>query len=180
MQLDETTNSKTKKELQIRIIFWSKSVKRIVNRHLITFFIDKGHAQTLFEYLMKAINMHNLLTDQVLTLGRDGPNVMKALFNLFQKELLTGGHEKLIDIGSCLLHMVNNAFMKGLECMSLDVSDVLIKLFYFFHQRSERTAKFDGIQKELYRKVLGLILHTQIRWLTIGPAANRARVISSS
>ena len=132
LQLDETTNRKTKKELQIRIIFWSKSVNRILNRHLITFFIDKGNAQTLFEYLMKAINMHNFLIDQVLTLGRDGPNDMKALLNLFQKELLRGGHKKLIDIGSCLLYVVNNAFMKGLECMSLDVSDVLIKLFSFF------------------------------------------------
>ena len=100
---------------------------------------------------------------------------MKALFNLYRKEILRGSHKKLIDLGSCLLHMVNNAVMKGLECMSLDVPDVLIKLFYFLHQRLERTAQFDGIQIELYGKVLCLILHSQMRWLAIGPAANRAK-----
>ena len=44
----------------MRIILWSKSVNRILNRYLITFFIDKGDAQKIFEYLMKAINMHNI------------------------------------------------------------------------------------------------------------------------
>ena len=36
VEFDETTNSESKKELQMRIRFWSEKMKRVVERHLKT------------------------------------------------------------------------------------------------------------------------------------------------
>ncbi|KAJ8665763.1 hypothetical protein QAD02_007425 [Eretmocerus hayati] len=37
IQLDEFSNAKQRKELRIRISYWSNSQNRVVNRHLVTY-----------------------------------------------------------------------------------------------------------------------------------------------
>lgn len=87
LQYDETSNLKNKKELQIRVQYWSNTQNLVVNRHLITYFIEKADAFTLLKYLFKALDSHNLSLKKVLALSSDGPNVNKKVFRLFQEKL---------------------------------------------------------------------------------------------
>ncbi|KAJ8684031.1 hypothetical protein QAD02_019823 [Eretmocerus hayati] len=137
VQYDETSHSKHRKELQVRISFWSSSRKMIVNRHLVTYFIKRGNSDTILFYLIKAIDSHGLPMKNVIALGSDGPNVNKAVARKFNEHLKTLKLKSLIDIGTCFLHIVNNAFVKGLNSLPLDVNGFLNKLF-FFYERSDK------------------------------------------
>jgi len=56
-----------------------------------------------------------LITDnKLIVLSSDGPNVNAAMTNLVNKELTVSYLLMMVDIGSCSLHKVHNAFAKGL------------------------------------------------------------------
>lgn len=95
---DDTSNVRSKKEMQIRIRYWSHTESAIVCRHLQTYFLGSATGQILFDYLIKAIDFNNLLQKNVLTLGCDGPNVNKTVFKLFQESLKELRSKSLIDI----------------------------------------------------------------------------------
>lgn len=173
LQYDETSNVESKKELQIQVRFWSSPENMIIDRHLITYFIGKADGETIFNHLLKALDSHNLSSKNVLTLGSDGPNVNKKVLRLFQERLKELHYKPLIDLGTCQLHIVHNAFLKGLDCLSEDVSDFIIKVYYFFHHRDLRCEDFEKIQVKLKLPPHKFIKHISTRWLTVGPAAER-------
>ena len=49
----------------------------------------------------------------LLALESDGPNVSKAILKEVNKYLVEAKLPKLVDIGSCNLHVVHNGFGKG-------------------------------------------------------------------
>ena len=68
--------------------------------------------------------------DKMLTLIRDGPNVNKTIFQKMN-ELISGDHPEfkgLIDLGSCKLHTVHNAFGKGIEQYGKDIYNLCMDL----------------------------------------------------
>lgn len=85
LQFDESGNVQSKKELQIRTIFWSNVDNCVVNRYLGTYFIEKGDGHTILKYLIKALDDNGLKINKTLFLAMDGPNVNKKVFRLYQK-----------------------------------------------------------------------------------------------
>ncbi|XP_043465120.1 uncharacterized protein LOC122500314 [Leptopilina heterotoma] len=170
---DETSNVKSKKELQIRVRFWSHDENMIVCRHLETFFIGSATGEILVEQLKKALDSNNLLLKNVLALGCDGPNVNKKVMNLFQETLKKAKLKPLVNIGTCELHIVHTSFLKGCECLDVDISDFIIKVYYFFHHRDVRCETFESIQREMNLPVHVFIKHVKERWLTLGASAER-------
>lgn len=173
LQFDEFTNSKNKKELGIRVQYWSSKQDKIVNKHLLTIFIDNGKADCIFKSLLKALDNNGIALRQILSLGMDGPKVNQKVFRLFQEEKKEKKLKSLINIGSCPLHVVNNTFCKGLENLSIDVSDLIIKVYYYFKRSELRWSEFCDIQKNEKLPSHKFIKHTSTRWLTISPAAER-------
>lgn len=96
---DETTNSKSKKELQIRVRYYSENSKKVVVHHLETFFIEDGKADTIFKYIRLALDNAKLPISKMLTLGKDGPNVNKKVFRLVNEEFKLHTQKTLINIG---------------------------------------------------------------------------------
>jgi len=60
-----------------------------------------------------------------------------------------------------------------MQCLDLDISDFIIKIFYFFHNQNLRCENFEKIQYDLKLSKHTFIKHISTRWLTIGPAAER-------
>lgn len=173
LQFDETNNNKGRDELQVRLRFWPDNECRVVNRHLTTRFIDQKDAKTIFNHILGALSSSGISLKRVLTLAMDGPNVNKSIFKLFQTELTSKGCKELIDIGSCLIHVVHNTFLHGLECLSIDVSDFIIKVYYFFDNRAKRWKEFEDQQRKLKLPKHKFIKHASTRWLTLKDAAER-------
>ena len=74
------------------------------------------------------------------TLIQDGPNVNKAIFGKMN-ELITQNHPDfmgLIDLGSCSIHIIHNAFGKGLEQYGKRIDQLCIDLYKLFKYSSAR------------------------------------------
>ena len=171
---DETTNSANWKELQIRIVYWSESSGRIKDNHLQTYFIGSATAEVIAEKIFDAIGNAGLCMEKLLMLSRDGPNVNVSVENRINGEMIKIRKKGLVKIGSCNIHVVHNAFLQGLKILGTDVSDLVLKLYYFFHNFPVRREDFQKIQVELKIAEHNFVKHVESRWLTLGPATDRA------
>lgn len=170
---DETTNKSGQKELQFEIRYWSQSVKKILTRHLQTFYINHATAEILLQKLNEALNNAGLSQGKLLMLGSDGPNINKKVFRLMNEELKITRRKGLIDLGTCSIHSIHNAFLKGLNNFGSEVSELLVSIKYFFKDNPSRWSDFTNIQSKLKIEHHHFIKHVSTRWLTIGPAAKR-------
>ena len=58
---EDTSNVKSKKELQIRIRFSSRIENNIVCKHLVTYYLRKATGRILFDSLKKTLDSNGLL-----------------------------------------------------------------------------------------------------------------------
>ena len=86
IEFDETTNSESKKELQIRICFQSEKMNQVVERHLKTCFLGHATAEDLKSEILNAIDGSSLSLSKLLTLSSDSQNVNKKPFRLMDSE----------------------------------------------------------------------------------------------
>ena len=173
LEFDETSSESSKKELQTRVQFWSKSTGKVENHFLEAYFIENGKADTIHKYLLQALNSSNISPQKVITLSMDGPPVNKKVFKLFNEHLKKSDSKPLLDVGSCSIHFVHNGFLNGIDELTLDVSDYIVKVFYFFYHKDVRRSKYKAIQEKLEVKQHNFEKHIETRWLTLGPAAEK-------
>ena len=113
--------------------------------------------------------------DKMLTLIRDGPNVNKTIFQRMN-ELISGDHPEfkgLIDLGSCTLHTVHNAFGKGIEQYGKDIDNLCVDLHTLFKYSAARREDYKDIQIEFELPEHAFQRHTEVQWLSLGPALKR-------
>ena len=116
-----------------------------------------------------------LPVEKLVTLVRDGPNVNKTIFQKMN-ELISQDHPEfkgLIDLGSCTIHTVHNAFGKGMQQFGKEIDQLCMDLHSLFKYSPARCEDFKELQKELDLEVHNFIQHTDVYWLSIGPAINR-------
>lgn len=95
------------------------------------------------------------------------------VFNLMNEKLLSLRTKNLLNIGTCNLHIIHNAFLRGLEEHGEDVSDLVIKVYYYFKNQPLRWQEFEKIQQEKTIPAHHFIKHVSSRWLTLQAAAER-------
>jgi len=81
--------------------------------------------------------------------------------------------KKLVDIDFCNIHLLHNAFLKGLKVFGENVSDLIVLMHNVFDDWPSRLEDFERIQTEINMPNLRFIKHCSSRWLTIEPASNR-------
>lgn len=69
-------------------------------------------------------------------LGSDGPNVNKSIWAKVNSKSIEFGHTGLVDVGMCNIHVVHNAFGKGLDKFGREVEELVIDLHSFFRYSS--------------------------------------------
>ncbi|KAH7965022.1 hypothetical protein HPB49_002872 [Dermacentor silvarum] len=72
----------------------------------------------------------------------DGPNVNWSLFNKLQQHMKNDFQVQCLDIGSCGLHTVHNAYKAGMYATSWPVDIFLSSLFSLFHDAPARREDF--------------------------------------
>ena len=170
---DETTNNAGKKELQFQVRFWSEDLKEITCRHLQTVFIGHATADDIVKQIETVLTNANLSIDKLFMLGSDGPNVNKKVNSIINKQVLDIRGIGLIDIGTCNLHLIHNAFLKGLQEFGDTASELITDLYHYFKKFPSRWADFEGAQKKKNVNSQRFLKHSGNRWLTIGPACER-------
>lgn len=154
---DETLNSKTlTKQMDIYVRFW-------LNDHVKTYFVTSvflGHATSsdMFEILLSSILP--LTFKNVLQLSMDGPNVNLKLHRLINEHMLNDYAKQLINIGTCSLHIVHNAFKQGFESLDWGIGVFLYNIYKLFKHSPARREDFSTISGA--RFPLKFVSH---RWL---------------
>ena len=126
-------------------------------------------ADDLVDNFFEFVKDLGLELNLLLALGFDGPNVNKSFKSKLIKELQKRGATNFLDVGTCSLHIANNAFLEGIKCLkdNIDVDQFAIDLHFFF--------KLSAARREDYREVSQLtdvtsqyvIKHCQTRWLSL-------------
>ncbi|KAL4097428.1 hypothetical protein QTP88_022210 [Uroleucon formosanum] len=70
----------------------------------------------------------NLPKEKLLMLGSDGLNVNKKVSRIINSNIKSLRGKELVEIGSCNIYTVDNAFVKGMEHLGSDISDLDQKL----------------------------------------------------
>lgn len=92
---------------------------------------------------------------------------------LLNERIIQERGKPLLLVGTCNIHILHNAFLKGLEELGEDASDLVYSVHHFFHGWPARKEDMERIQKDLGLPVNNFIKHVSSRWLTLEQAAER-------
>ena len=127
-----------------------------------------GHssATTMLLEIVTSLHDHEIDVTKVVQVSMDGPNVNWKLHRLLMEHVAAADVHapKLIDVSSCSLHVLHNAFKAGAKSSEWGTSDVLSALHWLFVDSPARRDDFATITGSS-------IFH---RWLENVPVAQRA------
>jgi hypothetical protein len=119
--------------------------------------------QTLERFAIPVSNCIGLVAD-------NAPVMMgckSGVFGILQQ------HQKdLINIG-CSCHLLNLAAEKGASCLSLNVDELLIDIYYYLQKSSKRKEKLKVFQELHNSETKKILKHVCTRWLSLGRCLNR-------
>ena len=171
---DETTNSQVKKQYDVYVQYWSKRENHIVISYVGSLMIGHCTADDLvshFNLFMK--NKLGLNPAFLLHIGMDGPNVNKSFQRKLSKQLEDESNTSFLDYGSCSLHIVHNAFRKGIAALSFNIEQLILDLHYFFKLSSARRMDYKSVEALTEVTAWYMLRYTSSRWLSLKPAALR-------
>ena len=96
----------------------------------------------------------------------------KAIFKKVN-ELIQHDHPDfagLLDLGSCSIHIIDNAFGEGLEQYGKGIDKLCLDLHSLFKYSAARQKDLQKVQVEMEVEVHIFKQHTEVRWLSIGYA----------
>lgn len=141
---DETLNKDfQEKQLDIHLRIWDGS--RVVTQFYDSKFMGHGTAVNLFEPISTLVAQ--LGHRRLLQLSMDGPTVNKSLAKMVQEEVAKNSTAAPLDIGTCGLHTLNNAFLAGCTASKWDLEGLLSSAYYLFKDSPARRDDFKSVSK---------------------------------
>ncbi|XP_070390112.1 uncharacterized protein [Dermacentor albipictus] len=164
---DETLNEYLqRKQLDVHVRLWNNC--EVATRYPTSTFMGHSTADDLMQKLTETLASFPL--SKIVQLSMDGPNVNWSLFNKLQQHMKNDFQVQCLDIGSCGLHTVHNAYKAGMHATSWPVDTFLSSLFSLFHDAPARREDFvEETRSKLFP--LPFVPH---RWVENVPVLERA------
>lgn len=170
---DESINQLNKKQqMDFSFRFWNNDANEVNTRYYTSAFL--GHCKAADLIRAFSDNIPNEMMNKVIQISMDGPNVNVKFHKDIEENIIKPEHNKsLINIGTCGLHVVHNAFKKCFQQSQWKVDEFLKGLFYLFEYSPSRREDYVNAGK-----VNIFPLHfTNVRWVENASVAQRARKI---
>lgn len=129
------------KQLDTHVRYWTGDT--VQTHYLTSQFLGHAKAIDLHEHLRQSWEKLPVRSG-LLQLSMDGPNVNWAAFKSFSKEVEQETNNKLINIGSCGIHTLHNAFKEGMT-KSFNLGSYLSSLHWLFKDSPARREDFTTI-----------------------------------
>ena len=126
-------------------------------------FVDHCPADKLVEHFFTFIEKIGLDIKFMLHLGMDGPNVNLKFQTLLLQSNLAEAKTTFLNIGTCPLHIVHNAFRKGVSSLVCNVDQFAIDIHFFFKLSAARRADYKSMAK--INVVKYALKHSTTRWV---------------
>lgn len=166
---DETLNKSTQsKQMDIQVRFWHTEECKIKTCYLTSAFIGHARADDLLAAFYESVD--RLKLSKILQLSMDGPSVNWKFFDCLQADLKKEYNNEAICIGSCELHILNNAFKHGEKSTGWNICGILTSLYWLFKDSPARREDFSSISSDKKFPVK----FCNYRWLENVPAVDRA------
>ena len=152
LHFDETTNTQVKKQVDLILHYWSPTHEEVWIAYYTSLFFGHAEGDKVAQkiHVWKAYEWSNS-SEQNGKLIRDGPNVNKTIFWRLN-EMITEVYPEypgLIELGSCSIHIVHNAFGDGLGQFGKEIDQLCLDLHSLFKYSAARREDFRKVQTEL-------------------------------
>ena len=141
---DESLNDSTQtSEMDLYVRYWDDHDKLVKVRYYGSSFLGHCKANDLLEHFneltkkLKSENLYQILMDDL--------NVNKKFYEDFSIKFGDENYRKLIDIGSCSLHIVHGVFRAGAEQSEWELKKFLKGEFSVFHNSSACQEDYESV-----------------------------------
>jgi hypothetical protein len=141
---DESLNKVTQEEqMDCYVRLYNVNKNRVETRYITSTFL--GHATAV--HLKDAFkeNCKRLDPQKMLQISMDGPNVNLKFYSDLCAELEEQDDPQLVNIGTCSLHSVHNAFKSAVKVSDSGIDSLLQSLWTLFHNTPARRQDFTNI-----------------------------------
>lgn len=174
---DEALNKVIQRsQMDLHVRYYSDQRDEVCTRYLNSVFMDKSTADDLVIKFKEGTQC--LPPVKILQISMDGPAVNWSFLTKFKTEIESAvpSHPKLIDIGSCSLHVVHGAIQAGHKSAKWNVHNFLRGLYYLFKDSPARRGNFSSLT-DTHEFPLKFC---QVRWLENSACCDRALLIFDS
>ena len=141
---DESLNKKlTEKQMDIHLRTWERNEVHTIYYNSV--FMGHATADHIVTHVEEVLC--KLQQSTVLQLGMDGPNTNWKAFNLISRNMERNNTGKLINVGSCGLHQVHNAFKISLSVVDWDIESFLYAAYTLFKNTPARREDYIEVAK---------------------------------
>ena len=167
-KFDETTTSQVKKQYDGYVTYFSEESQQIVTSYCGSLFVGHCNSQSLVDHFYEFLNSMKLSTAWLINIGMDGISVNQSFLRQLASDLSKKGRQ-FIDIGSCPLHIANNAFKKALVGLKVvdDVDQIATDLHFFFKLSAARREDYKLMEEITEVTAFYMKKHVESRWLSI-------------
>ena len=123
LHYDETTTTQVIKQMDLHFRFWSEEQNEVVRRFYTALMFGHAEGAKVAAAMVDKLEEDKVNLSSILTLSSDGPNVNKTIFRAVNTSLKGGGNPRMINIGTCNLHVIHNSFCKALEAYGTPVDE---------------------------------------------------------
>lgn len=136
---DESLNHHLQsKQMDLHARLWDGA--EVKTKYIGSEFLGHSTAVDIVEKMSKALSETGV--NNLIQLSMDGPHVNWKAFELTQKEMQKQVDKSLLNIGSCGLHILHNAFRDGCKATGWDIEHTLSSLYWLFHDCPARHEDF--------------------------------------
>ena len=161
--------------MDLTLHYWSPVHREIWTSFYTSLFFGHAEGEVVATAIHEKMLEDGLPIERMVTLVRDGPNVNKTIFRKMN-ELIKHDHPDfagLVDLGSCTIHIVHNAFGKGMQQFGKEIEQLCMDLHSLFKYSAARRDDLKELQYEMDLEMHNFQQHTEVCWLSIGPAIKR-------
>ncbi|KAJ4946065.1 hypothetical protein JOQ06_023740 [Pogonophryne albipinna] len=126
------------KQMDVHVRLWDGA--EVKTKYIGSEFLGHSTAIDIMEKMSKELSETGV--NNLIQLSMDGPHVNWKVFELLQKEMQKQADKSLLNIGSCGLHVLHNAFRDGCKATGWDIEHILSSLYWLFHDCPARREDF--------------------------------------
>lgn len=133
IKFDETTTSQVKKQFDAYLTYYCEKSACVITSYCGSLFVGHCPAKVLLEHINHFIDSLGINREHIMAVGLDGPTVNITFLTYFLEDLNSKWNTRILDTGTCPLHIVNNGFSKVLKSLkpTIDLDQFAIDLHFF-------------------------------------------------
>ena len=128
LQYDEAANTQNRKQCDLLLRYWSETAGEIRVRYLKALIFGHAKGKDVSMAILDTLQEegYQLSLAQLISLGSDGPNVNKTIWNLINQHMKASGLHGILPFIPRNLHIVHNALRQGLNVFGEEAEQLVL------------------------------------------------------